>query len=296
MGKSALGRGLGELLGEVETAYEQNDHTPKIETDNNEIADSVIELDISSIEPNPTQPRKVFDEVKLKELSKSIVRHGLIQPITVIKNEETDGYILIAGERRLRASKLAELEKIKAIILTLEELEMREIALIENIQREDLNIIELAYSYAQLINEHSLTHEELSNRVAKSRTSITNTLRLLTLSVYAQQMLSSDKISAGHAKVMIGLDDDQQKIVVDTVIGQKLSVRETEKLVREMKNPVIKNSNNKEVDYNLEPLNEIAEKFKSKDLKVKITPKYLKIDISSQEDIDLISKYFSTLQ
>ena len=293
MGKSALGRGLGELLGEVETAYEQNNHAPEGTGD---YSDSVLELDVSSIEPNPTQPRKVFDEQKLKELSSSIVKHGLIQPITVMNKQEGEGYILIAGERRLRASKLAGLEKIKGIILSLEELQMREIALIENIQREDLNIIELAYSYAQLINEHNLTHEELSHKVFKSRTSITNTLRLLTLSVYTQQMLSSDKISAGHAKVLIGLDDEQQKIIVDTIIGQKLSVRETEQLVREMKNPVIKKSNSKEIDYNLDSLNEIAEKFKSNDLKVKITPKYLKIDISSQEDVDLISKYFSTLQ
>lgn len=293
MGKSALGRGLGELLGEVETAYEQNNHTPK---ENSNISNSIVEIDVSSIEPNPTQPRKVFDEQKLKELSKSIVKHGIIQPITVIKNDDPDSYILIAGERRLRASKLAGLDTIKAIILTLEELQMREIALIENIQREDLNIIELAYSYAQLINEHNLTHEELAEKVAKSRTSITNTLRLLSLSVYTQQMLSSDKISAGHAKVMIGLDDEQQKIIVDTIIGQKLSVRETEKLVRDMKNPSIKKSNTTVPEFNLEPLDEIAEKFKSNDLKVKITSKYIKIDISSQDDIDLISKYFSTLQ
>ncbi len=291
MAKSALGRGLGELLGEVETAYDKNNHKDE--------SAHIKEIDISLIKPNPAQPRKVFDETKLNELSKSILKHGLIQAITVIKDEEDEnGYILIAGERRLRASKLAGLETIRANVLSLEEMQMREIALIENIQREDLNIIELAYSYAQLINEHNITHEELADRVAKSRTSITNTLRLLTLSVYAQQMLSSDKITAGHAKVMIGLSDDEQKIVVDTVIGQKLSVRETEKLVKEMKTPSKSTKSKSEkssIDYDIKPLNEVAEKFKSNDLKVKITPKYLKIDISSQDDVDAILKYFSTL-
>lgn len=291
MAKAALGRGLGELLGEVETAYDKNNHKDE--------SSHIREIDISLIKPNPAQPRKVFDETKLNELSKSIVKHGLIQAITVIKDDEDEnGYILIAGERRLRASKLAGLETIRANILSLEEMQMREVALIENIQREDLNIIELAYSYAQLINEHNITHEELAEKVAKSRTSITNTLRLLTLSVYAQQMLSSDKITAGHAKIMIGLSDDEQKIVVDTVIGQKLSVRETEKLVKEMKTPSNSSKSKSEkssIDYDIKPLNEVAEKFKSNDLKVKITPKYLKIDISSQDDVDAILKYFSTL-
>lgn len=225
----ALGRGLSELLGEVETAYSRS---------TTQHSSGIKEIDVELIKANPNQPRKVFDEERLKELSESIKRHGLLQPVTVMQDEE-DNYILVAGERRLRAHKLAGLPTIKAIITNIEELQLREVALIENIQRDDLNIIELAYSYAQLINEHNITHEELSNRVYKSRTSITNTLRLLQLSSYVQQHLANEKISAGHAKVLIGLNDEEQKLVVDSVIGQKLSVRETENLVKELKNPTL---------------------------------------------------------
>ena len=217
----ALGRGLGELLGEVESAYENSTRSSK---------SGVLKLDVTSIKANPNQPRKIFDEEKLNDLSESIKEHGLLQPIVVIENEDST-YTLIAGERRLRAHKLANIDKIKAIIIDADEFKLRELALIENIQRDDLNIIELAYCYAQLLNEHSITHEELSRKVFKSRTSITNTLRLLQLNSYVQQFLASDKISAGHAKVMLGLTSDEQKMVCDSIIGQKLSVRETEKLV-----------------------------------------------------------------
>lgn len=153
----ALGRGLGELLGEVETAYGNSNKSSK---------SGVIELDVNKIKPNPSQPRRIFDEDKLKELSESILAHGLIQPISVFESDD-DTYTLIAGERRLRAHKLANLEVIKAIIVDIEEFRLRELALIENIQRDDLNVIELAYSYAQLINEHNITHEELSKEYLK---------------------------------------------------------------------------------------------------------------------------------
>ena len=279
----ALGRGLGELLGEVESAYESS-------TDNKN--SGVAELDVNSIIANPNQPRKIFDEEKLKELSDSIVEHGLIQPVTVIESE--DGYILVAGERRLRAHKLADISKIKAFIINTEELKLRELALIENIRRDDLNIIELAYSYAQLINEHNITHEELSKKVFKSRTSITNTLRLLQLSSYVQQFLASNKISAGHAKVMLGLSDNEQKMVTDSIIGQKLSVRETEKLVKDIKsktNPPVKKES-KVSNYDFKPLQNVVDKLQSNDLKVKAEKNYFKIEINSQEDIDKISAYF----
>ncbi|WP_228135579.1 ParB/RepB/Spo0J family partition protein [Halarcobacter anaerophilus] len=225
----ALGRGLGELLGEVETAYSNSN------SNDSKSNYSILELDVNLIKPNPNQPRKIFDEDKLKELSDSIVEHGLLQPVTV-REDNKGGYILVAGERRLRAHKLANLDTIKATIIDIEEFKLRELALIENIQRDDLNIIELAYSYAQLINEHSITHDELAKRVFKSRTSITNTLRLLQLSSYVQQMLANNKISAGHGKIMLGLEDELQKKVADSIYGQKLSVREAETLVRELKN------------------------------------------------------------
>ena len=282
----ALGRGLGELLGEVETAY-GNSNTKR---NYNEI----VELRVEDIKPNPNQPRKIFDEERLKELSDSIIEHGLIQPISVIEDE--NNYILIAGERRLRAHKLANLETIKATIVDVEELKLRELALIENIQRDDLNIIELAYSYAQLINEHNITHEELSKKVFKSRSSITNTLRLLQLSSYVQQLLANDKISAGHAKVMLGLDDEMQKKVVDSIIGQKLSVRETEVLVKNLKaelNSSPKKNKEKIIkNYDFKPLNTLVEELKKNNLKVKAEKNYFKIEIKSQDDIQKISNYF----
>lgn len=201
---------------------------------------------------------------------------------------------MISGERRLRAHKLANLEKINSIVLDIEEFKLRELALIENIQRDDLNIIELAYSYAQLINEHNITHDELSKRVFKSRTSITNTLRLLQLSSYVQQLLANNKITAGHAKIMLGLEEEQQKLVADSIIGQKLSVRETEKLVKDLKEPSTKKvqKNKKTTNYDFKPLNNVLKTLKDNDLKVKAEKNYFKIEITSQEDIEKISNYF----
>lgn len=281
----ALGRGLGELLGEVESAYENSTRSNK---------SGVFKIDVTAIKANPNQPRKIFDEEKLNDLSESIKEHGLLQPIVVIENEDST-YTLIAGERRLRAHKLANIDKIKAIIIDADELKLRELALIENIQRDDLNIIELAYCYAQLLNEHSITHEELSRKVFKSRTSITNTLRLLQLNSYVQQFLASDKISAGHAKIMLGLTNDEQKMVCDSIVGQKLSVRETEKLVKELKEKDIeKPKKDKPKDaYNYTPLNNIVEKLKENNLKVKVEKNYFKIEFNSQEEVDRIISYFN---
>ena len=237
----ALGRGLGEILSEVEEAYQKDLR----DIDSLELEAQgarVAELPVDRISENPFQPRKHFDEEALKELSHSIVEHGLLQPIVVIEKE--DGYLLVAGERRLRAHKLAKLTHIKAIIadVDIDEVRLRELALIENIQRENLNAIELANSYAELIDVHNITHDELSSIVHKSRSQITNTMRLLSLSSYAQKQLVDGKISQGHAKVLLGLDDKKQKIVIDSIIGQKLSVRDTENLVKKYKGDTSKNA------------------------------------------------------
>ncbi len=234
----ALGRGLGDILSEVEEAYEKDLSS----IDNFELEAQgarVEELSVDNISPNPFQPRKHFDEQALKELSESIVNHGLLQPIVVIEKE--DGYLLIAGERRLRAHKLAHLNTVKAIIVDvdIDKIRLRELALLENIQREDLNAIELANSYAELIEVHEITHDELSSVVHKSRSQITNTMRLLSLSSYVQEQLISNKITQGHAKILVGLDEKKQKIVIDSVIGQKLSVRDTENMVKNYKGSVI---------------------------------------------------------
>ncbi len=223
-GKQALGRGLGELLGEIEEAYD-NEVSP---------SKSVLEIPLSNIKTNPYQPRKHFDEKALQELSESIKQHGLLQPVVVV--EEMDEYILIAGERRLRASKMAKTKTIKAVVVSATSEEMRELALIENIQREELNAIELARSYEELINVHAITQEELSALIHKSRSQITNTLRLLQLTPKAQKAIIEKQISAGHAKVMVSLPSKDQNVLVDSIIGQKLSVRDVEKMVKQFKN------------------------------------------------------------
>ena len=280
----ALGRGLGELLGEVETAYGKSSGNSN---------SGVNKIEVSLIKPNPNQPRKIFDEEKLQELSASIKEHGLLQPIVVVEDEDGT-YTLIAGERRLRAHKLANIEEIKAIIVDKDEFKLRELALIENIQRDDLNIIELAFCYAQLLNEHNITHEELSKKVFKSRTSITNTLRLLQLSSYVQQFLATDKISAGHAKMMIGLTAEEQKKICDTIIGQKLSVRETEKLIKDLKEKDTPKPKKEKVtnSYNISNLKSFTEFLKNDKIKAKIDKNSIKIEFNSQEDIDKISSYF----
>jgi len=225
----ALGRGLGAILEEVGQAYDN-----EMGASYNE-GDSIREIDVDEISPNPYQPRKTFESEALQELSDSIVRHGLLQPIVVI--EKDDGYLLVAGERRLRAHKLADLETIKCVVadVDIDDVKLRELALIENIQRENLNSIELAHSYDELIKVYEITHDELSNVVNKSRSQITNTLRLLSLSAYVQKKLVAGSISQGHAKVLVGFDDKEQKVLVDTIIGQKLSVRESELLAKKKK-------------------------------------------------------------
>ncbi len=229
--KSGLGRGLGAILDEIGSTYESQ-YNEAVKDSNSDI---IAEIDVDSIEPNPYQPRKNFDPDRLQELSDSIKEHGLLQPIVVINHE--DRYILIAGERRLRATKLANLDTIKAIVadIELDELRLRELALIENIQRENLNAIELANSYKELIEVHNITHDELSNIVHKSRSQITNTLRLLNLDEYAQEAIVSNKISQGHAKILVSLPKDKQKVLVDTIAGQKLSVREVESIAKRLK-------------------------------------------------------------
>jgi len=282
----ALGRGLGELLGEMDTAYENNNDTTRSD---------ILEIHVDDITLNPYQPRKIFNEEKLKELSDSIVKNGLMQPIVVTKDK--DGYLLVAGERRLRATKLAGITLIKAITLDVDNTKLRELALIENIQRDDLNVIEIAYSYAGLINDYNITHEELANLVSKSRSSISNTLRLLTLSNYTQKMLGAQKITLGHAKVIVGLNQEEQKLIVDSIIGQKLNVRDTENLVKKIKEKTksveteVEKVNNKlNIDY--KSLHSLEKKLKDKNLEMKVDKNYFKIKINSQEDIENILNYF----
>lgn len=265
-----LGRGLDALLGEMDEAYE-NEGSKR---------DMVLEISLKDIRANPFQPRKTFDEVSLLELAESIKEDGLLQPIVV--TEDIDGYVLIAGERRLRATKLAKLKEIRAVVLNSDEQKMRQFALIENIQREELNAIELAQAYSELIKLHESTHEELASMVHKSRTHITNSLRLLQLSRKTQKALLEKKISAGHAKVLVGLDDKEQHVIVNSIIGQKFSVREVEMMIKSMKPSATTTSVKKEESYDF---NKLKTRLQSLGLKTKISKKSFTIEFSSEEEV-----------
>ena len=222
---SALGRGLGHLLTDV-------DIDAAIGKPNLTTAITAIPLD--GIEANPYQPRKEFDDDALEELAQSIRQQGVITPITV--RQMPDGkYQLIAGERRVRASRLAGLSEIPAYIRIATDTQMMEMALIENIQRENLNAMEIAFSYNALIEECQLTHEQLSERVGKNRSTITNYLRLLNLPSETQIALSNDQISMAHARCLVNVEDTEMHLaLLHDIINKQLSVRQTEQMVKEM--------------------------------------------------------------
>ncbi|MGG7047595.1 MULTISPECIES: ParB/RepB/Spo0J family partition protein [unclassified Campylobacter] len=280
MAKEKVKINFGNMLSEAKSAYEDDEILDYFGVS----SDTVEELEISLITPNPYQPRKNFDAEALKELSESIKRHGLIQPIIVIKKD--NGYMLIAGERRYRATKMLGEDKIKAIVADLGSKNLREIALIENIQRENLNPIELATSYQELINEYKITQDALANIIHKSRTQITNTLRLLTLSKQTQSLLMDEKITQGHAKVLVGLSQDDEKTVVDTIIGQKLNVRETEILVKKLKDKTAPKKQILELSKEYkDELNRLENKLKKLNLNTKIKNKNLIIEFKDTTDI-----------
>ena len=279
--KGGLGRGLGAILEDVELAYKA-----ELSEGNSDI---VKDIDLDLIVENPYQPRKTFDEAALKELSESIKRHGLIQPIIVIKKD--GGYMLIAGERRFRATKLLGEAKIKAIVADIESQSLRELALIENIQREDLNPIELANSYKELIDEYKITQDALANIIHKSRVQITNTMRLLSLSAATHEYIKEGKLTQGHAKVIVGLEPSDEKMAVDTIIGQRLSVRESENLIKNLKNKLPPKVALKLDKRYLEKLSNLKEIFSKFDVPVKIKGKKITIEFDDIADIDrMISK------
>lgn len=221
-----LGKGLSALFAETEEDYGEILDAQK---------EGVTELNIDDIYPNPNQPRKVFDQTALNELADSISKHGVIMPIVV--NREGNRYMIIAGERRYRASKIAGKTTIPAVIKSYDEREIKEISLIENLQREDLNPIEAAMAMRQLMDEYNLTQEELSERIGKSRSAVANTLRLLSLSPDVIQLISDNKISAGHARALITLPQAEQEIIANKIVAEGWSVRDVEKAVRDYFNP-----------------------------------------------------------
>lgn len=213
--KRGLGKGLEALIPKAE-------HKEK---------GFVIEMDVESLTPNLFQPRKNFDKEKMEELKGSIKKHGIIQPIVVRKI--ANGYEIVAGERRLKAAKEIGLKKIPAIIKSINNEKSLEIALVENIQREDLNPVEQANAFKRLIDEFKLTQQELAEATGKSRALVTNTIRLLKLNPVIQKNISEGKISFGHAKLLLSIEDEEvQKAVCDRIMANDLSVRDTERLIK----------------------------------------------------------------
>ena len=246
--KNGLGRGLDALFPDKKTASKENEvkFTAKVEkktepavkvknvkerTETPRQKKVPMMVKISMVEPNQNQPRKQFDEDALLELTESVKQYGILQPLLV--SEKKDYYEIIAGERRWRAAKLAGLKEVPVIVKEFSEQELVEISLIENIQREDLNAVEEAMAYKRLMDEFHLKQDEIADRVGKSRTAVTNSMRLLKLSAKVQQMLIDEMITAGHARAILAVSDmEKQESLAMRVFDEKLSVRETEKLVK----------------------------------------------------------------
>ena len=234
--KTSKSRGLGKGIGNLFQEEDTNDQKVVVKEVVKEIVKEVpvpaeTKLKISQIEPNKNQPRKAFDEDALIELSESIKQYGVLQPLLVKKMDKN--YQIIAGERRFRAARLAGVKEVPVIIKDYSSQEVMEIALIENIQREDLNPIEEALAYQQLIKDYRLKQDEVAEKVAKSRTAITNSLRLLKLDERVQEMVIEGKLSSGHARAIISIEDkEKQYMVAQKIFDEKLNVRDVEKLVK----------------------------------------------------------------
>lgn len=246
--RKGLGRGVDALIPSEETrkaTTQKKEEKPEVKVVEKEVVKEVVKevkvpadttLPVSSIEPNRNQPRKNFDKGELEELADSVKRYGVIQPLVVQK--KNDYYEIIAGERRWRAAKLAKLKEVPVIIKEYEPQEASEIALIENLQRSDLNPIEEAKAYKNLIEEYDLRQEDVATRLSKSRSSITNSMRLLNLSDKVQEMIESGSLQMGHARALLGLEnEDLQEKTAKTVVDKGLSVRDTEKLVKNILHP-----------------------------------------------------------
>lgn len=233
MKQQRLGKGLGALIGEPEALSGSGD--------------SVLEIDVNDIDPNLEQPRKKFDDEKLNELAQSIRTYGIVQPIIVQRSG--DRFIIIAGERRYRAARLAQLETVPVVIKDYSRQDFMEVSLVENLQREDLNPIEEAEAMRILMEEHSLTQDELSGRIGKSRSAIANTLRLLSLPPEVREMVTEGELSSGHARCLIVLSSDNEKIsIARKIVSLGLSVRATEELIRNLSTRTVKEEKSAKVE------------------------------------------------
>lgn len=294
--KKGLGRGLESLFGLYEESNENITTQKELKKDKEE---GVTEIDINKIYPNPNQPRKHFDEEALQELASSIKLHGIIQPLVVTKTDD-DKYMIIAGERRWRASNLAGLEKLPVVIKNYTEKQIKEISLIENLQREDLNPIEAARAIKQLMDEYNLTQETVSDRIGKSRSSIANTLRLLSLYPDVIKMIEDGRLSSGHARCLVVVDDTTQQIkLAKQAADGKMSVRDLEKAVKNYINSP-KNASTKVVEQSLELrelINEMQRVFATKVSAIGNDHKgRIYIDYYSRDDLDRLSDMVELLK
>lgn len=287
--KGGLGKGLDSLIADkVGTSNEKTD------------AKNEVMVNINKVEPNKEQPRKNFDEDALQELADSIKQFGLLQPILV--QDKGEYYEIIAGERRWRAAKLAGLKEVPVIIRNYSSQEIVEISLIENIQREDLNPIEEAQAYKRLLTEFNLKQDEVAERVSKSRTAVTNSMRLLKLCDGVQQMIIDDMLSTGHARALIPIEDPELQLqLAQRIFDEKLSVREVEKLVKSILKPAEEKPKKEEIPQSLMYIYQnIENKLKDKlSRKVAISPKgkngsgKIEIEFYSNDDLEKLIEILS---
>lgn len=297
--KKGLGKGLDSLIPDNKPAKKNTETVQKAEEKKEEMKDGVQMMKISMIEPNREQPRKKFEEDALLELADSIKLHGVLQPLLVRKIK--DYYEIIAGERRWRAAKLAGIKEVPVIVKEYSEQEIVEIRLIENIQRENLNPIEEAIAYKRLLKEFHLKQDEIAERVSKSRTAVTNSMRLLKLNSKVQQMVIDDMISTGHARALLALEDEEQQYTIaNKIFDEKLSVRETEKLIKILKNPK-KTAKKEKIEHTFIYEN-LEEKMKGiMGTKVNVNPKSngkgkIEIEYYSEEELERIFDLIMSIQ
>ena len=300
--KKGLRKGLDSLIADKVSTKQVTKTESQVKLKSEHAADAVM-MDITKVEPNREQPRQKFDEDALLELAESIKQFGVLQPLLV--QEKDDYYEIIAGERRWRAAKLAGVKKIPVIIKKLTAQEIMEISLIENIQREDLNPIEEAMAYKRLLTEFNLKQDEVAERVSKSRTAVTNAMRLLKLNDKVQQMVIDEMLTTGHARALLGIDDqEKQYVLAQKIFDEKLSVRDTEKLVKSIQNEKKNRTNvRKEIDPKLEAIyHDLEEQMKGiLGTKVSINHKdeekgKVEIEYYSQDELDRIIDLLRTVQ
>lgn len=285
LGKGLEAAGLTAIFGDNIDTLLDDIQNGKVETG------SRLEINVDEIKPNPYQPRKQFDEKKLQELADSIAIHGVFTPILVKKSIQ--GYELIAGERRLRASKLANQKTIPAILVDFDDEAMMEIALLENVQREDLNAIEEAQGYQKIIEKLNMTQEQLAKRIGKSREHVTNMLRLLKLPSEIQKMVLEGQLSMGHVRALLGVENEEDMILLaKQAIKEKLSVRKVEQLVKTLSQPKVKKKTEEKDPVYEELSHRLQDKFQTK---VQVDPKQIVIQYHGVDDLNRILEILDCL-